>query len=950
MVLQRFLHFVAVFLLATGIFAVANPGASATTRPAPVAGTQSATQTAAASASAGNRVHGNASLGAASPSLRREVFGFGLASSLGDPTFGYPSWNFSLLSTVAFFGLHINWDGKIVSDSGLNVWNSSTLTGLLSTAHASGTKVVLTIVLQDFAPGTPNMCAGLINRSVTVQQAVAQVTAKGVDGLNVDYEGLNGTCQNGQTAQAMMTDFVRLLRGALPSGSYLSVDTYASSAADSLGFFDIPGLNAYVDSFFVMAYDLEYSNYHWPPLNCSSFCLGPTAPLSGYHYNDTSTASQYAGVVSASKVILGVPYFGRKACVAGAVPNAYPSGSVTADSYLDASTESSTPGVSSFATHRDANDPNGPVRWDTWFNSSMNCTRELYWDDAASLGAKYDLVNADNLRGVGIWTLNYGGGAPELWAALSSHFAGCRALNVSASSSPAVIGTTITLNANASGCPNPSPLFQFWILPPGGAAYQLGQAYSTSATLKWDTTGAAAGTYVVATWVRDAASTGNFGNQYGRWDAYSSIQVALVTVPCSSVTESFAPASPGTAGAPVITTAHPSGCPNPLYQFWILAPGGTSFQLAQAYSTSASFQWSTTSKAPGTYVFSTWVRDASSTGTYGNASGRWDAYDSSQYVLNNSCSGVSVSFAPPSPTTIGTPASATARASGCANPQFQFWILPPGGTTYQLALAYSTSATLKWDTAGAAAGTYVLSTWVRDAASTGTYGNQFGRWDAYDSSPYTLQSSPCSSVGVSFVPQSSTTAGTTMTVTAQATGCTHPLYQFWMLPPGGTAYQIAQAYSSNPSLSWDTTGKIGGTYVFSTWVRDASSAGTSGNQFGRWDAYNSSSYLVVASCSTVTVSSSPASTTSAGNSVTFTVASTGCAHPLYEFWILPPGGANYLRVQAYSSSATFTWTTGGQAPGAYQISIWARDSGSTGNYGNQFGRWDAYSSSQYRLS
>src|SRR5438270_857966 len=40
---------------------------------------------------------------AAAGTLRREVFGFALASSLADPTLGSPSWNFSLLSTVAFF-------------------------------------------------------------------------------------------------------------------------------------------------------------------------------------------------------------------------------------------------------------------------------------------------------------------------------------------------------------------------------------------------------------------------------------------------------------------------------------------------------------------------------------------------------------------------------------------------------------------------------------------------------------------------------------------------------------------------------------------------------------------------------------------------------------------------------------------------------------------------------
>ncbi|HET7467620.1 MAG TPA: glycoside hydrolase family 18 protein [Candidatus Dormibacteraeota bacterium] len=356
--------------------------------------------------------------------LQREVFGFALASSLSDPTVGYPTWDLSLVSTVAFFGLHVNDNGTFASDSGLTVWNSSQLTGLVGAAHAHGTKVVLTVVLQDFSPGTPHMCAGLANRATTVSQTVSQVAAKGVDGVNIDYEGLNGTCPNGQTARAMMTDFAHGMRAALPAGSDLSVDTYASSASDPIGFFDIAGLNQSVDSFFVMAYDLEYSNYSRAPTSCSQFCLGPTAPLAGYYYNDTNTAAQYSSAVGPSKVILGVPYYGRKACVGAATKNAYPTGAVTADSYLDASQEAGASMVKagSYAVHRDANDPAGNERWDTWFNTSLNCTRELYWDDVQSLSRKYALVNSDNLRGVGIWTLNYGGGSPELWSALSTYF------------------------------------------------------------------------------------------------------------------------------------------------------------------------------------------------------------------------------------------------------------------------------------------------------------------------------------------------------------------------------------------------------------------------------------------------------------------------------------------------------------------------------------------------
>ena len=370
----------------------------------------------------GRRVEG-------SPSLKREVFGFALASTLSDPTVGYPTWNFSLLSTVAFFGLHVQDDGTFTNDSDRSVWNSSQVPGLLGAAHPHGTRVLLTIVMQDFSPGTPHMCSALVHQATTISATVAEVKAKGVDGVNVDYEGLNGSCGTSDPSFARrdLTNFIAGLRSALGSGYYLSIDTYASSASDSLGFFDVPGMAPSVDSMFVMAYDLEYSNYSRNPPGCVSFCLGPTAPLAGYYYNDTAAAAQYAGTIALSKIILGVPYYGRKACVATASPNQIPSpsSSVAADSYLDASGEATAPQVQagSYASHRDANDPIGRERWDTWFNTSLNCTRELYWDDATSLGLKYDLVNRDGLRGVGIWNLNYGGGAPELWSALATHFA-----------------------------------------------------------------------------------------------------------------------------------------------------------------------------------------------------------------------------------------------------------------------------------------------------------------------------------------------------------------------------------------------------------------------------------------------------------------------------------------------------------------------------------------------
>jgi spore germination protein YaaH len=743
----------------------------------------------------------------AASSPHREIFGFALASSLSDPTVGYPSWNFSLLSTVAFFGLHINDDGTIASDSGLTVWNSSALTNLVTAAHASGAKVVVTVVEQDFT-GMTHMCAALTNRATTVSQTVAQVSAKGVDGVNIDFEGVNGTCPNGQSTRSMLTDLANQFRTALPAGSYLSVDTYASSAADPAGFFDIAGLNAYVDSFFVMAYDLEYSNYSRPPTSCTSFCLGPTAPLGGYYYNDTSTAGQYVSVVTASKVILGVPYYGRKACVASATPNAVPTATVEADTYLSASTESSSSEVQagSYVTHRDANDPSGQERWDTWFNTTLNCERELYWDDTVSLGLKYDLVNNDGLRGVGIWNLNYGGGAAELWGALAGHFERCTSVTVTAApASPAQAGTAVTLSGTASGCPD--PVYEFWTQAPGGA-WTVAQPYSASATFNWNTVGLPAGTYRYSVWARDADSALGY-------DAFfPGTSYTLSPAPCTAVSASAAPSSPQDAGTTVTITAGATGCPNARYEFWTKAPGG-SWTIAQPYSSSTTFTWHTTPPA-GTYSFSVWARDASSAATY-------DAYfPGTAYTLTTTpCTSVTASASPASPQAAGTTVTITASASGCSNPHYEFWIQGTGGG-WTIAQPYSSAATFTWNTTPPA-GTYHYSVWLRDASSGASYDTYF------PGTAFTLTTTPCTSVTASATPASPQTAGTAVTITASASGCANPRYEFWIQAPGGS-WTIMQPYSSAASFSWNTSGLDAGSYKYSVWARDASSGAS-------YDAY-----------------------------------------------------------------------------------------------------------------
>ena len=1283
---------------------------------------------------------------ASNPRLFREVFGFAFASSLGDPTIGYPSWNFSLLSTVAYFGLHVTWSGDFSDDSALSTWNNPNgpVPGMIQTAHANGTKVVLTLIMFDSTNGTPNMCSALQTprSSLTIQRTVDQVVSKGIDGVNIDYESNNSSCTDPstgavQSSQSLFTTFVKNMRAALPSGSYISLDTYSGSAGyrdcgtcPFLGFYDIGALANYADAFFVMAYDMEYANWDSPPLSCPSFCISPTAPLSTYLFNDSRASSEYRAVVPASKIIMGIPYYGRKVCVGGytpsnAPPNAVASTVAVADGYLDASTESTyAPYNTDYQTHREVRDVAGNTEWDTWTSSVAACTREMYWDDVTALGNKYNLVINDGLRGAGIFALNYGGGAPELWNLILSKFGQCSSAAISVDkTTPQIPGTAITFTGSAF-CAGTAE-YQFYVQPPGGA-WTVMRPYSTASTWTWNTTSTTSlgnysvqvaarnvgslvsydtvatmsfrlarcstpsinsdhpspqlpGTQVVFTaagscsgtpeyqfsettpggvttvvepfgatatyaWntasnpygaysfsvevrvkgvsltaeaaqsllfsltscasatfttdktspqptgaqvalggsatcvggpqfrfmiqppggsysvVQDFGNSGTYtwtgngtGGTYGlQLDAKGTgaapntaqtIQLSFVLNTCSAVTLATNPTSPqtpsttvvltaaatcpgtaqyrfsiakpnlaytvvqdygsastynwsttslalggyglkaevrnlgastsveasasatyelanpacttptltsspaspqgpssmvtftatttmcpsplyrfyyqtpgdgwtllqdysssntytwSTAGAPggnyrfevdvrdssrpvtydqytvvpfvindctaptlspsvpspqsmgtqVILTgsASSSFCPNPLYQFWVLAPGSSTWSVAQAYSSSATFTWNTTGKAIGTFHVSVWVRDASSAGATKTGLGNFDSYvPSIPYTLTSTaCTSVTATAAPASPQTPGTAVRFTGSASGCSNPLYQFWTLAPGSSTWTVAQAYSTSAIFDWNTTAKVAGNYYISVWVRDASSPGTSCNSLGCNDAFvPGFIYRLGSPTCTSMTSTAAPTSPQASGTGVSFTGSAVGCPNPLYQFWTLAPGSSTWTVAQAYSINATFNWNTTGKAAGAYRVSVWVRDASSAGTSCNSLGCDDSFVPGFIYTLTStpCTSVTASAAPNSPQARGTAITITGTASGCSSPLYEFWILPPGSSTWTIAQAYSSNATFAWSTTGLPAGTYRYSVWVRDSSSSGVSCNSLGCNDAF--------
>jgi hypothetical protein len=120
----------------------------------------------------------------------------------------------------------------------------------------------------------------------------------------------------------------------------------------------------------------------------------------------------FAGV-PAQKLLLGIPWFGYNWPVTNNVRKATTTGKATSVTFVAA-------GVLS-ATYGNTFDISTKVPWISYKDISNNY-RQIWYDDLLSYNYKFDLVNARNLAGIGIWALSYENGKKEIWSQIQSAF------------------------------------------------------------------------------------------------------------------------------------------------------------------------------------------------------------------------------------------------------------------------------------------------------------------------------------------------------------------------------------------------------------------------------------------------------------------------------------------------------------------------------------------------
>jgi PQQ-like domain len=303
------------------------------------------------------------------------------------------------------------------------------------------------------------------------------------------------------------------------------------------------------------------------------------------------------------------------------------------------------------------------------------------------------------------------------------------------------------------------------------------------------------------------------------------------------------------------------------------------------------------------------------------------------FNMGSGCTSVTLTAAPASTQTAGSPVTLTGTASGpaCTSPQYQFWMRPSTSSTWTMLRDYSATNTFSW-TSTTPAGGYYLGVYARDLASTAPF-------ESIASIPYTLTGSACTAVTLTAAPASPQASGTQVTLTARGT-CPNPnpSYEFWAKWQGSSTWQNLQAYSTTATYTWNSTGALAGTETFGVWVHDASSAAPfppTPSPYCCWDALTSIPFTVTtASCASVTATAAPTTVVhGAGTHVTITGAAVGCTNsPRYEFWMRAASQSSWQLVQGYGTSATYDWNSTGALAGTVYFGVWAKDSASPNPY------------------
>jgi len=283
----------------------------------------------------------------------------------------------SNLTTVCPDYFEINSDGTLKNTIKVDPF-------FVQSMHAKGIKVIPYLSNNwDRVLGR----AAVTNRNNFVTELAEKVISLECDGVNIDIQNLN------ELDRDTFTDFIRLLKAALPESKIVSVCVAPNPWGSTTGWqgsYDYTTLGALSDQIYLMAYDEHYTGSI--PGAVASFPFVEDSVIYALKY------------VLPSKIVLGIPFYGR---------------------YWKQSVSKGGFGV----TVSDVERLVSICKATTWYDETAQCARatltvsetdnaviwgsnrlsagiyDIWYEDEASIEKKLSLVSKYGLLGTGSWAL-----------------------------------------------------------------------------------------------------------------------------------------------------------------------------------------------------------------------------------------------------------------------------------------------------------------------------------------------------------------------------------------------------------------------------------------------------------------------------------------------------------------------------------------------------------------
>lgn len=309
-----------------------------------------------------------------------------------------------------------------MSDAECNPPKNEGEAALIAHAHAQGVHVLLAThwnnslgsdALYDFLNDPTAM-------ETSARGMCARAKEARCDGLSVDFEVKNTRFNT--TFKGLYAAYVKRLSTIASQQQLTVTPTLFMDLPSDAGIDAKAVASAASAGVVLMTYD-----YHW---GCGDKVAGPNAPLignNGSNVNNTvGWALRHAGMPP-EDILVGIAWYGREYPVTGPGYQA-PTNCSTAPPEQVARAYQAP-----LALKRAHTLGNGGELWDPrtltpWYQYQDKSRPWLWWqgyfDNARSLGLKYEMVKREGLRGVLIWMLNgcTQTEAPHMWAALDAAF------------------------------------------------------------------------------------------------------------------------------------------------------------------------------------------------------------------------------------------------------------------------------------------------------------------------------------------------------------------------------------------------------------------------------------------------------------------------------------------------------------------------------------------------